>query len=166
MCRNRGHGRAACPALRQDLCHWPCKVGLIARPQSTWGHQASCRGPWRSSWECAGRSWSGESALIRLAAAVPLAVLSPAFHGGSCQQRRVLTSPLTTSFFLGERCSSWLPVASHIKLSSDLHLLRSAALLFSLVGYSPWGREELSMTEQLNSKTSPRMLGTPSIITH
>lgn len=23
VCRNRGHGRAACPALRQDLCHWP-----------------------------------------------------------------------------------------------------------------------------------------------
>lgn len=67
-----------------------------------------------------------------------LAVLSPAFHGGSCQQRRVLTSPLTTSFFLGECCSSWLPVASHIKLSSDLHLLRSATFLFSLVGYSPW----------------------------
>ena len=56
-----------------------------------------------------------------------LAVLSPAFCGASCQQRRVLTSPLIT-LFLGEHCSSWLPVASHIKLSSDPHFLRSATL--------------------------------------
>lgn len=112
-----------CPALRQDLPLLP-KVGLIAGRKAHRAIKASCRGPWRDSWECAGRSWSGESALIRLAAAVPLAVLSPAFHGSSCQQKEgVLTSPLTTSFFLGERCSSWLPVASHIKRSSDLHLL-------------------------------------------
>ena len=33
-----------------------------------------------------------------------LAVLSPAFRWANCQQGRVLTSPLNTSFFSGEHC--------------------------------------------------------------
>ena len=105
------------------------------------------RGPWRSSWECAGRSWGGESAPIWLAASCSsLAVLSPAFR----------TSPSTTSFFSGStvlRGCPWPPTSNCLLTlaSSDQQLF-----LFCLVGYSPQGHKESDMTEQLNSsKSSP-----------
>lgn len=96
-------GGADCPAWRPDLCGWPCWAGSIARPQSTRGCRAFCKGPRRNSGKCVGGARRAGVSPTWLAAAVSLWLCCVPPSAGPAANRGAFWPALwTTLFFLGE----------------------------------------------------------------